>query len=640
MKVYCTRPCTHDQQEPHSTEVAEEALRIERKIDRMLCATCGMPLILNGRYVPIKKLGQGGFGYTFLALDLKFGLDSKRVIKQFRSDLLLSAGQMALAKRAFEREYKIQDQLKHQQIPRVYEPFDVEAPTQGNTNRTVYYYFVQEYIEGEDLQKKLKNRQQSNSTFSEVEVQDILKQVLEVLHCIHSSSPPIIHLDIKPSNIIQTVDGSCYLVDFGAVKQVLPVSDPSRQTTILGTPGYAPPEQFDGTVDFSSDLYALARTCICLLTGSPSSPPPWGVSDLLTKVLKKMISLDPQMRYRSVTAVKKEFETPPILELNSGCFRQNKWLSKVTAGIFTAAVAVLLIKYIHYNILVKPADIKAVLNSTEDKGFNDIGTPDGIFKYGCSTAWVLLIDEVKRTIKETHPSFILQPKSSESPEECKASKNGLTMLDNNQLEIGLSSKKSVVKAKNSAVMKRALIAQSAVVMVVHKESKIESVSGSEFNKIRAGEINSWKKVGGEDSAINLYSTNPEYTDRKNFIKVNSSEEGVSRVNTDLNGVMIVPIQIAAKHCNKIKVLSIKKEDGFQLDPFQSKCSDSGEAEVSTKMIANLSENGLEEFILNLEIVFRTDREESEKSGEALVKILRSKKGREMITKVGYVPIES
>ncbi len=648
MKVYCTRPCYPDQKEPHSTEMANvDLLGMEKpRRDTMKCVTCGMPLILNGRYAPVKKLGQGGFGYTFLALDLKFGLDSKRVIKQFRSDLFLSAGQMALAKKAFEREYKIQDQLRHSQIPRVYEPFDVEVPSYGdiNTNQSIYYYFVQEYIEGEDLQKKLKNRQQqSNSTFSEVEVQSILKQVLGILSDINSLPIPIIHRDIKPSNIIQASDGNCYLVDFGAVKQVLPMSDSSKQTTIMGTPGYAPSEQFDGIVDFSSDLYALAKTCICLLTGSSSSSPPWGTSDLLTKALTKMISLDPQMRYRSATEARKNLSSVDrpqlLLQLVLSYCKQNKWLFKATVGIFTALTVVVLVRYLHY-ISVRPTYITSMFNPRENRSFNDISTPDGTFYYGCSTAWVPLINEVKSTIKQTHGSFMLKSKADESPEKCNASKDGLVMLDNNQLEIGLSSKKSAVKSKNSTVMNRAMIAQSTIAMIVHKKSKVESVTEKEFRSIRDGEINDWRRVGGESSSITLYATHPEYTRRDKFVSVNSSEEGIREVSNNSNGVMIVPIQIAAKHCHEVKTLLIKKRNGDQLDPFQSECSDSGEAEVRTTIISNLLEEGLEEFILNFEIVFRTDREESEKAGKALVEILRSKRGEEMIKKVGYVPIKS
>ncbi len=639
MKVYCTRPCYPDQNEPHSTEIADVDLldMVKNRRDMIKCVTCGMPLILNWRYAPVKKLGQGGFGYTFLALDLKFGLDSRRAIKQFRSDTFLSAGQMAKAKKAFEREYKIQDQLRHPQIPRVYEPFDVEVPPYANTDQTVYYYFVQDYIEGEDLQKKLKNRQQqSNSEFSELEAQDVLKQVLGILSYTHGLSTPIIHRDIKPSNIIQASDGTCHLVDFGAVKQVLPVSASSTQTTIIGTPDYAPPEQFDGTVDFSSDLYALAKTCICLLTDSPSSLPPWRTSDLLTKILTKMISLDPQMRYRSVIEVEKQLdgdmmppETNPSLQT-----QQIRWKMKAIIGTFAMLTIIAFSRYLYYKAFVPPTKIELIFSPTEKKKLSDIETPAGTFNYGCSTAWTPLINEVKRTIKEPMRSFKLEFKNSPN---CKSTGDGLRMLDDDELELGLSSKKSLMVAKNSSVMNKSEIAKSTVVMIVHKNSTIKSVSEDQFKKIRDGYINNWGALSYGNSNINFYATDPAYTERKNPFIVNSSTEGINKISGDPNGVMIVPIQIAAKECGRIKTLSIETRNGTLLNPFQSPCLNNSEAQINIKMIEDLLHNELEEFVSTFEIVFRIDKENSKKAGEALVEILRSNKGQEIIRKAGYLP---
>ena len=104
MKVYCTRP-RQQHEAAHLTEIPDENLLMGSNYS---CEICGMPLILKDRYVPIEQLGQGGFGYTFLALDLKFGL-KKRAIKQFRADLLLLPSAIAQAKRAFKREYETLD---------------------------------------------------------------------------------------------------------------------------------------------------------------------------------------------------------------------------------------------------------------------------------------------------------------------------------------------------------------------------------------------------------------------------------------------------------------------------------------------------------------------------------------------------
>jgi serine/threonine protein kinase len=636
MKVYCTRPCTHDQTEPHSTELAEEALldREKNRQDATLCATCGMPLILNGRYVPIKKLGQGGFGYTFLALDLKFGLDSKRVIKQFRSDLLLSAGQMALAKKAFEREYKIQDQLKHPQIPRVYEPFDVEAPAQGNTNRTTYYYFVQEYIEGEDLQKKLKNRQQSNSTFSEVEVQDILKQVLEVLHYIHSFSPPIIHRDIKPSNIIQTVDGKCYLIDFGAVKQVLPVSDPSRQTTILGTPGYAPPEQFDGTVDFSSDLYALAKTCICLLTGSPSFSPPWGVSELLTNVLNKMISLDPQMRYRSTREVQDALVESNPKPLSSVTTNWWKWVAAITIGMTIIVAAITLGKFFYPRTVLK-------FKPEKDKYIRDVPAPSGTYYYGGSTTWVPLMDKLDGEMGENiRRIFRIERKTSQ--EELIGTTSGLKMLQSKVIDIALSSKEKEVSALNDSTFSRTTIAKSTVVMVVNKKSKIDSIEQDRFNDIKDGKVSDWKNIpGGKPSKIVLYATDNSYTNRKpeDFIKVKDASEGIKRIANDPGGAMIVPLQIAVDQCDckTTKILEFRTANLETLNPYVSKCLEKPDrSKVNIDFIKKMPNTN----ILDLEIVFRNDTPKSEEAGKYLARVLMTQEGQEIVKNAGYLPISS
>ena len=217
MKVYCTRP-RQQHEAAHLTEIPDRNLSGSHS-----CEICGMPLILQDRYVPISELGQGGFGYTFLALDLKFGLESQRAIKQFRADLLLLPSAIAQAKRAFQREYETLDRLKHDRIPRIYEPFEIQAVPDlragvvSNQQAPDYYYFVQEYIQGADLARCLK----TDRAFTEVEVRAILHQMLQVLQYIHSQSPPIIHRDIKPSNIIRADDESFYLIDFGAIKQTL-----------------------------------------------------------------------------------------------------------------------------------------------------------------------------------------------------------------------------------------------------------------------------------------------------------------------------------------------------------------------------------------------------------------------------------
>ena len=128
---------------------------------------------------------------------------------------------------------------------------------------------MQKFISGQSLDTLIENGWRT----TEEEVIDLATQILEVLNYLHSFNPPVIHRDIKPQNIIRQSDGKVYLVDFGAVTDIY------RQTligssTIVGTYGYMPPEQFRGQVFPATDLYGLGATLLYLLTySSPAEFP-------------------------------------------------------------------------------------------------------------------------------------------------------------------------------------------------------------------------------------------------------------------------------------------------------------------------------------------------------------------------------
>jgi len=127
---------------------------------------------------------------------------------------------------------------------------------------------VQEYIPGDSLKLLLDGGKRR----TEKEVRSFAVEVLNILIYLHELSPPVIHRDIKPSNLIRGINKEIYLVDFGAVQ------DRSKAEgvtfTVVGTSGYAPPEQLWGKAVPASDLYALGATLIHLLTGtSPADLP-------------------------------------------------------------------------------------------------------------------------------------------------------------------------------------------------------------------------------------------------------------------------------------------------------------------------------------------------------------------------------
>lgn len=96
-------------------------------------------------------------------------------------------------------------------------------------------------------------------------MRDIAIQLLEILTYLHSLTPPVIHRDIKPQNIIRNNHGKIYLVDFGAVQDTYH-NTVTGGSTVVGTYGYMAPEQFKGQAVFSTDLYGLGTTLLFLLT--------------------------------------------------------------------------------------------------------------------------------------------------------------------------------------------------------------------------------------------------------------------------------------------------------------------------------------------------------------------------------------
>lgn len=159
----------------------------------------------------------------------------------------------------FEREAKTLKELEHSAIPRYLDYFDIE------TSSGKGFALVQNHIDALSLEEHIK----AGRTFSEIELKQIAKAVLEILIYLHNRHPPIIHRDIKPGNILLTNRsgnnvGQVYLVDFGSVQAAV---NQGGTRTVVGTYGYMPPEQFGGRAVSASDLYGLGTTIIYLASG-------------------------------------------------------------------------------------------------------------------------------------------------------------------------------------------------------------------------------------------------------------------------------------------------------------------------------------------------------------------------------------
>ena len=210
---------------------------------------------------------------------------------------------------AFEREARLLEALSHPRIPRLLEHF------QEGTGSELRLYLAAEYLEGETLLERL-----AHHTFTEEEARDIGRQVLEVLEYLHGRKPRVLHRDIKPANLIRQPDGALCLVDFGAARESL--KGATTGSTLVGTFGYMPLEQFGGTVDVTSDLYALGATLVHLLGRTPPADhfqPDRGLdlshleAPTLGPWLRKLTALKPENRYRDATSARRALEAlePP-----------------------------------------------------------------------------------------------------------------------------------------------------------------------------------------------------------------------------------------------------------------------------------------------------------------------------------------
>lgn len=210
---------------------------------------------LSSRYKIIQQLGKKAGRRTLLACDLQ--TQQLVVIKvlifgnDFEWDDL----------KLFEREAQTLQALAHPSIPRYLNYFELNSPNGKG------FALVQSYIKALSLEQHLK----AGRTFTEAEVKQLGKALLEILIYLHKRQPPVIHRDIKPSNVLLTNRsgnsiGQVYLVDFGSVQTV--AAREGGTFTVVGTYGYMPPEQFGGRATVASDLYGLGATLIYLVTGT------------------------------------------------------------------------------------------------------------------------------------------------------------------------------------------------------------------------------------------------------------------------------------------------------------------------------------------------------------------------------------
>jgi len=202
------------------------------------------PGTLISHYRIIEKVGEGGMGVVYKALDTKL---NRTVALKFLPPRLLCNDE---AKTRFEHEAKAASALNHPNIATIHEIDDVEGRC----------FISMEYLEGGSLRDLLKDKELSMK-----EIVDLALQIGEGLNAAHESGA--VHRDIKPDNIMLTKRGIAKITDFGLAK-LKGVATLTREGTTLGTLQYMSPEQVQGKeIDHRSDIFSFGTVLYEMVTG-------------------------------------------------------------------------------------------------------------------------------------------------------------------------------------------------------------------------------------------------------------------------------------------------------------------------------------------------------------------------------------
>ena len=213
--------------------------------------------VLQRRYLIDRLLGGGGMGMVYLARDQR--LSNRPCAIKEMVDHFIDPQQRIEANEYFAREADILAQLKHPAIPAITDRFD-------DQNR---HYLVMEYVEGRNLEEEIAVR---GGPLPEGLVIDIARQLCDVLAYLHGLVPALVYRDMKPSNVMLTANGRVVLVDFGIAR----LFKAQKKGTMIGTLGFASPEQYQGVADPRSDIYSLGGTLHYVATGrDPEKFPPF-----------------------------------------------------------------------------------------------------------------------------------------------------------------------------------------------------------------------------------------------------------------------------------------------------------------------------------------------------------------------------
>jgi tRNA A-37 threonylcarbamoyl transferase component Bud32 len=272
------------------TELWLQALSAPPQREKLKPLEAGATL-KNDRYRVLRQLGVGGQGFAYLAQDST--TQEELVLKEFVLPIYVDVTARKQALERFEKEARLLAELDHAQVVKL-AGFFVED------HRA---YLVLEHIDGDNLRSIIEQR----GPLPDSEIRALALQMAEILKYLHGLSPPLVHRDFTPDNLILGKDGKLKLIDFNVAQQI----ETATTGTVVGKQAYLPPEQFRGQATTASDLYAMGATLYCLATGrdpvpiSQSKPSADGliVSEPLDKLISDLTDIDETARPKSAQSV-------------------------------------------------------------------------------------------------------------------------------------------------------------------------------------------------------------------------------------------------------------------------------------------------------------------------------------------------
>lgn len=279
--------------------------------------------IVDGKYKILNVIGKGGMSVVYLAMNER--ANKQWAIKEVRKD---GTQDFNVVRQGLVAEIDMLKRFNHPNLPSIVDVID------GNGS----FLIVMDYIEGIALDKKL----QEEGALPQSSVIEWSKQLCDVLGYLHSRKPPIIYRDMKPANVMLKPDNTITLIDFGTAREYKLSS--VEDTTVLGTRGYAAPEQYggQGQTDPRTDIYCLGATMYHLVTGYNPAVPPYEmvpirqINELLSSGLEAIILKctrpNPPDRYQSCAELMYALEHYQELDAESQHVQNLKWRSFIAAA--------------------------------------------------------------------------------------------------------------------------------------------------------------------------------------------------------------------------------------------------------------------------------------------------------------------